>query len=360
MKIVTTINSDSSRGMLGKVSVRDVLSGKCFQVSVRDALNAALDEEMERDDRVFLLGEEVAQYDGAYKVSKGLWKKYGDKRVIDTPITEMGFAGIAVGTALRGLRPICEFMTMNFSLQAIDHVINSAAKTFYMSAGLVNVPIVFRGPNGAAAGVAAQHSQCLGAWYSHCPGLKVISPYSSEDGKGLLKAAIRDPDPIVFLENEILYGVQFPMSDEALSKDFILPIGKAKIERPGKHLTVVAYSKAVETSLEAAKELSGVGIELEVINLRTLRPLDEQTIVQSVAKTNHLVTVEQGWPHCGIGSEICARIVESETFYHLDSSPMRIAAVDTPMPYANSLEVATLPQASDIVHTVKKMLGVNS
>nr|CAD7433016.1 unnamed protein product [Timema monikensis] len=329
-------------------------------VTVRDALNAALDEEMERDDRVYILGEEVAMYDGAYKVSKGLWKKYGDKRVIDTPITEMGFAGIAVGSAMAGLRPVCEFMTFNFAMQAIDQIINSAAKTFYMSAGKVNVPIVFRGPNGAASGVAAQHSQCFGAWYAHCPGLKVISPYSSEDHKGLLKAAIRDPDPVVFLENEILYGAQYPMSDEALSKDFIIPIGKAKIERPGNHLTVVAHSRAVELSLEAAKELSRVGIDIEVINLRTLRPLDEQTITKSVVKTKHLVTVEQGWPNSGIGSEICARIIESEAFYHLDAPPVRVTGVDVPMPYTKSLEIIALPQVSDIVSAVKKVLGVKS
>uniref|UniRef100_A0A1B6GEQ8 Pyruvate dehydrogenase E1 component subunit beta n=2 Tax=Cuerna arida TaxID=1464854 RepID=A0A1B6GEQ8_9HEMI len=328
------------------------------QMTVRDALNSALDEEMERDERVFILGEEVAMYDGAYKVSRGLWKKYGDKRVIDTPITEIGFAGIAVGAAMAGLRPICEFMTFNFSMQAIDQVINSAAKTFYMSAGSVNVPIVFRGPNGAAAGVAAQHSQCFGAWYSHCPGLKVISPYNSEDCKGLLKAAIRDPDPVVFLENEILYGAQYPMSDEALSKDFVLPIGKAKIERPGKHITLVAHSKAVETSLDAAKELAGQGIEAEVINLRSLRPLDIETIGKSVMKTNHLITVEQGWPQCGMGSEICARIMESEVFYHLDSPVIRVTGVDIPMPYTKSLEIAALPQPNDIVTATKKVLGV--
>lgn len=327
------------------------------QMTVRDALNSALDEEMERDERVFLMGEEVAQYDGAYKVSRGLWKKYGDKRVVDTPITEIGFAGIAVGAAMAGLRPICEFMTFNFSMQAIDHVINSAAKTFYMSAGSVNVPIVFRGPNGAAAGVAAQHSQCFGAWYSHCPGLKVISPYSSEDCKGLLKAAIRDPDPVVFLENEILYGQAFPVSDEVLSKDFIIPIGKCKIERPGKHVTVVAHSKAVEISLDAAKILAGEGIECEVINLRSLRPLDEESIVKSVAKTNHLVSVEQGWPHCGVGAEIIARISESEAFFHLDAPPVRVAGVDVPMPYTKSLEILALPQPSDVVRAVKTVLS---
>ncbi|GBP62334.1 Pyruvate dehydrogenase E1 component subunit beta, mitochondrial, partial [Eumeta japonica] len=265
-------------------------------MTVRDAINQAIDEEMERDERVFVMGEEVAQYDGAYKVTRGLWKKYGDKRVIDTPITEAGFAGITVGAAFAGLRPICEFMTFNFAMQAIDHLINSAAKTMYMSAGQCNVPIVFRGPNGAAAGVGAQHSQCYAAWYSHCPGLKVLMPYSSEDAKGLMKAAIRDPDPVVVLENEMLYGVAFPMSDEALSPDFVLPIGKAKIERPGQHITIVAIGKSVDTALEAANELSGKGIEAEVINLRSIRPLDFDTIAQSVSKTHHLVTVEQGWP----------------------------------------------------------------
>ncbi|XP_076676727.1 pyruvate dehydrogenase E1 beta subunit [Andrena cerasifolii] len=328
------------------------------QMTVRDALNSAMDEEMERNDKVFLLGEEVAQYDGAYKVSRGLWKKYGDKRVIDTPITEAGFAGLAIGAAMAGLHPICEFMTFNFSMQAIDQVINSAAKTFYMSAGRVNVPIVFRGPNGAAAGVAAQHSQCFGAWYSHCPGLKVVSPYSCEDAKGLLKAAIRDPDPVVVLENEILYGAQFPMSDEALSKDFVVPIGKAKIERAGKHVTLVAHSKVLDQTLEAANELAGKGIEAEVINLRSLRPLDIDTIVKSVAKTNHILTVEGGWPQSGIGAEISAKISESEAFYHLDAPVIRLTGVDTPMPYAVSLEIAALPQTADIVYAVNKVLGL--
>lgn len=328
------------------------------QMTVRDALNSALDEELERDDRIFLLGEEVAQYDGAYKVSRGLWKKYGDKRVIDTPITEMGFAGLAVGAAMAGLRPVCEFMTFNFAMQAIDQVINSAAKTFYMSAGRINVPIVFRGPNGAAAGVAAQHSQCFAAWYAHCPGLKVVSPYNSEDAKGLLKSAIRDPDPVVFLENEILYGVQYPMSDEALSKDFVLPLGKAKVERSGKHITLVAHSKAVETCLEAAKELSGKGIEAEVINLRSIRPLDITTIAASVAKTNHLISVEQGWPTCGVGAEILARIMESESFFHLDQPAIRLTGVDVPMPYATGLEAAALPRAKDVVEATKKILKV--
>jgi len=326
------------------------------QITVRDALNTAIDEEMERDETVFVLGEEVAQYDGAYKVTRGLWKKYGDDRVIDTPITEIGFAGIATGAAFGGCRPICEFMTFNFSMQAIDHVINSAAKTFYMSSGLIHCPIVFRGPNGAAAGVAAQHSQCFGAWYSHCPGLKVISPYDAEDCRGLMKAAIRDPDPVVFLENEIMYGQVMEMPDEALSKDFVIPIGKAKIMRPGSHITLVAHSRGVQTALEAANSLANQGVECEVINLRSLRPLDEETIVNSVMKTKNLVTVEQGWPQSGIGSEICARIIESQAFFSLESPVMRVTGVDVPMPYAQSLEAACIPQPNDVEIAVKKVL----
>uniref|UniRef100_A0A8C5D9Q7 Pyruvate dehydrogenase E1 component subunit beta n=1 Tax=Gouania willdenowi TaxID=441366 RepID=A0A8C5D9Q7_GOUWI len=284
-----------------------------MSVTVRDALNQAMDEELERDERVFLMGEEVAQYDGAYKVSRGLWKKYGDKRIIDTPISEMGFAGIAVGSAMAGLRPICEFMTFNFSMQAIDQVINSAAKTYYMSAGLQSVPIVFRGPNGASAGVAAQHSQCFAAWYAHCPGLKVVSPWNSEDARGLLKAAIRDDNPVVFLENELMYGVPFEMSEESNSKDFVIPIGKAKIERQGTHVTLVSHSRYVGHCLDAAAVLAKEGIECEVINLRTIRPMDVDTIEGSVMKTNHLVTVEGGWPQFGVGAEICAKIMEGRS-----------------------------------------------
>lgn len=330
----------------------------CAQMTVRDALNSAMDEEMERDDRVYIMGEEVAMYDGAYKISRGLWKKYGDKRVIDTPITEIGFAGIAVGSGMAGLRPICEFMTFNFSMQAIDHIINSAAKTFYMSAGKIGCPIVFRGPNGAAQGVGAQHSQCFGAWYAHCPGLKVISPYSAEDCRGLMKAAIRDNDPVVFLENELLYGVPFEITDEALGKDFLLPIGKAKIERAGNRMTLVSHSKSVGTCLDAAKELAQSGIECEVINLRSLRPLDEDTIIQSVMKTNHLVTVEGGWPQHGIGSEICAKIIESPAFDYLDAPVVRVCGADVPMPYTQSLEAVALPQAQDVVLAVKRVLNV--
>ncbi|XP_037090645.1 pyruvate dehydrogenase E1 component subunit beta, mitochondrial-like [Pollicipes pollicipes] len=330
------------------------------QVMVRDALNGAMDEEMARDERVFLLGEEVAQYDGAYKVSRGLWKKYGDKRVMDTPITESGFAGIAVGAAFAGLRPICEFMTFNFSMQAIDQVINSAAKTYYMSAGLMNVPIVFRGPNGAAAGVAAQHSQCFASWYSSCPGLKVVSPYSSEDARGLLKSAIRDPDPVVFLENELMYGLPFEVKEELLKdRDFLVPIGKAKIEREGSHVTLVAFSRPVGICLEAAEQLAAQGIECEVINLRTVRPLDMATVEKSVTKTHHCLTVEQGWPQCGVGSEISARIMESPAFYELDYPVTRLCGADLPMPYAKSLEEAALPTAADIVASVKKVLNAS-
>lgn len=328
------------------------------QLTVRDALNAAMDEEMERDERVFLIGEEVAQYDGAYKVSRGLWKKYGDKRVVDTPITEMGFAGIAVGAAFAGLRPICEFMTFNFAMQAIDQIINSAGKTFYMSAGNVACPVVFRGPNGAAAGVAAQHSQCFAAWYGHCPGLKVISPYSAEDCKGLLKSAIRDPDPVVFLENELMYGIAFDVPDEVKGKDFLVPIGKAKIERPGQHVTLVAHSKAVGTCLEAAKQLATQGVECEVINLRSIRPLDEETIQASVMKTNRLITVEGGWPHFGVGAEICASVIESPAFDYLDAPVIRVTGADVPMPYAASLEHESLPTEAHVELAVKKMLNM--
>merc|ERR1712012_1468667 len=260
------------------------------QMTVRDALNQAIDEEIARDERVFMGGEEVAQHGGAYKVTRGLWKKWGDKRVIDTPITEMGFSGLAVGAAFNNLRPVLEFMTFNFSMQAIDQVINSAAKTFYMSGGKVNVPIVFRGPNGCAKGVAAQHSQCFAAWYAHCPGLKVISPYDSEDCKGLLKAAIRDPDPVVFLENELLYGTAFDVDDNVLDEDFVLPIGKAKVQRAGTDISLVAHSIGVGFAMDAADILAKEGISCEVVNLRSIRPLDMDTVNGSVKKTGHAIT----------------------------------------------------------------------
>eukprot|EP00842_Homolaphlyctis_polyrhiza_P000521 jgi/Hompol1/146/HPOL_005252-RA len=326
-------------------------------MTVREALNQAMEEEMIADERVFILGEEVAQYNGAYKVTKGLLEKFGDQRVIDTPITEMGFAGIAVGAALAGLRPICEFMTFNFSMQAIDHIVNSAGKTKYMSGGTIDVPIVFRGPNGAAAGVAAQHSQCFAAWYGSVPGLKVVSPWNAEDAKGLLKAAIRDPNPVVFLENEIMYGQSFPVSEAALRNDFVLPIGKAKVELEGTDITIVAHSRAVGQSLDAAAELAKLGIKAEVINLRSIRPLDIDTIAASVQKTNRLVTVEGGWPMFGVGSEIAAQIMESDAFDYLDGPVLRVTGADIPMPYAHNLEVASLPQTDVIVKTVLKSLN---
>ncbi|KFD64760.1 hypothetical protein M514_09121 [Trichuris suis] len=311
-------------------------------LTVRDALNSAMDEEMARDDRV----------------SKGLWKKYGDKRVIDTPITEMGFCGLACGAAMAGLRPICEFMTINFAMQAIDQIINSAGKTLYMSAGTLPSPIVFRGPNGPAAGVGAQHSQDFSPWYSNCPGLKVIVPFSSEDAKGLLKTAIRDPNPVVCLENELLYGVKFPMSDEAMRDDFLIPFGKAKIERPGNNVTLVSFSRMVQVCLDAAAELEKMGVSAEVINLRSLRPLDLDTIKASVKKTNHMVTVENGWPFCGVGAELCAEVVESDAFDYLDAPILRVSGVDVPMPYANNLETAAQPTVADVIRVVKKSLNM--
>jgi len=326
-------------------------------VTIRDALNMAMDEEIERDERVFLMGEEVAEYDGAYKVSRGLWKKWGDKRVIDTPITEMGFTGMAVGAAFNGLRPIVEFMTFNFSMQAIDQVINSAAKTLYMSGGAVNVPIVFRGPNGLAAGVAAQHSQCFAAWYAHCPGLKVLSPYDSEDAKSLLKAAIRDPDPVIFLENELMYGTPYEMSDEVLAKDYVAPIGKAKVQRQGRDVTLVSMSMGVHFCMTAAEELAKDGISVEVINLRSIRPLDIDTVNQSLKKTSHLITVETGWPQHGVGAEVCAQVVEGPAFHYLDAPIVRVTGADVPMPYAKTLEANCAPHHHNVVSAVKKLLN---
>ncbi|CAH8556086.1 unnamed protein product [Schistosoma rodhaini] len=348
----------SFRPQLCSRSLKTSSSAFGTKMTVRDALNSAMREELERDKDVIILGEEVAQYDGAYKVTKGLWKMFGDSRVIDTPITEMGFAGVAVGAAMAGLKPICEFMTFNFAMQAIDQVINSAAKSAYMSAGLVSVPVVFRGPNGCSAGVAAQHSQDYGAWYASCPGLKVLAPYNCEDCRGLLKSAIRDPDPVVHLESELLYGQSFDVSDEALSSDFLIPIGQAKVEREGKDVTLVSYSLGVGTCLAAAEELSKLGISAEVINLRSLRPMDEETIFQSVKKTHYLVTVENGWPVCGIGAEICARVMETDTFNYLDAPVLRVTGADIPMPYALNLERASYPDAHNIVTTVKMVKNI--
>ncbi|XP_056168586.1 pyruvate dehydrogenase E1 component subunit beta-1, mitochondrial isoform X5 [Syzygium oleosum] len=323
-------------------------------MTVREALNTALDEEMSADPRVFLMGEEVGEYQGAYKISKGLLQKFGPERVVDTPITEAGFTGIGVGAAYYGLRPVVEFMTFNFAMQAIDHIINSAAKMNYMSAGNISVPIVFRGPNGAAAGVGAQHSQCYAAWYGSCPGLKVLAPYSSEDARGLLKAAIRDPDPVVFLENELIYGERFPVSAEALDSSFCLPIGKAKIEREGKDVTITAFSKMVGLSLEAAEILAKEGISAEVINLLSIRPLDRPTINASVRKTSRLVTVEEGFPQHGVGAEIGMSIIE-DSFGYLDAPIERITGADVPMPYAANLERMALPQIEDIVRAAKRV-----
>ncbi len=318
-------------------------------LTVREALRDAMAEEMRRDERVFLMGEEVAQYQGAYKVSQGLLEEFGDKRVVDTPITEHGFAGVGVGAAYRGLRPIVEFMTFNFAMQAIDHLINSAAKTLYMTGGAMPVPIVFRGPNGAAARVAAQHSQNFAAWYASVPGLKVVAPYSAADAKGLLKAAIRDPNPVIFLENEILYGASQPVPN---LDDYVLPIGKARIARPGADVTIVAYSISVRDALKAADQLAEEGIEAEVIDLRTLRPLDTATIVESVRKTNRIVAVEEGWPVCGICSEIAAVLME-QAFDDLDAPMLRVTGEDVPMPYAANLEALALPNPAKIVQAVK-------
>ncbi|BDA40474.1 Pyruvate dehydrogenase E1 component subunit beta, mitochondrial [Coccomyxa sp. Obi] len=325
-------------------------------ITIRDALNSALDEEMSRDNDVFILGEEVGEYQGAYKITRGLLQKYGAERVRDTPITEAGFTGIATGAAMAGLKPVCEFMTFNFAMQAIDQIINSAAKTLYMSAGTIPVPIVFRGPNGAAAGVAAQHSQCFAAWYSHVPGLKVLAPYDAEDSRGLLKAAIRDPDPVVFLENEILYGESFPVTDEIMSKDFVSPIGKCKVMREGTDVTLVAFGKLVGYNLKVAEQLEKEGISCEVINLRTLKPIDRDTIVASVRKTHRLVSTEEGWPQCGIGAEIMA-IATEECFDDLDAAPERVTGAEVPMPYAANLEAAALPQIADIIKVVKRVVG---
>mmetsp|Transcript_13660 Transcript_13660/g.19535 ORF Transcript_13660/g.19535 Transcript_13660/m.19535 type:complete len:363 (+) Transcript_13660:101-1189(+) len=323
-------------------------------MTVREALCQGIDEEMEADESVFILGEEVAQYQGAYKVTKGLYQKYGDKRVIDTPITEMGFTGLAIGASYKNLKPIVEFMTMNFSMQAIDQVINSAAKQYYMSAGNIACPIVFRGPNGNAAGTAAQHSQCFAAWYSSCPGLKVVSPYSSEDAKGLIKAAIRDPNPVVVLEHELMYGVSFPMSDEAQSKDFVIPFGKAKIEREGSDVTIITFSKMVGLALESAEAMASRGVSVEVINLLSLRPIDREAILKSAKKTGRVVTIETGWPQCGIGSEIAAILMETEAFNYLDAPMERITGADVPMPYATDLENAALPAVDDVVAAIER------
>ncbi len=363
-----TDNSDIPRFQDSEIQNKDILyaQGRIFEpppfdegayfketkkITVREALRDAMAEELRRDPDVFVMGEEVAEYEGAYKVTQGLLAEFGDKRVIDTPITEHGFAGLGVGAAFAGLKPVIEFMTMNFAMQAIDHIINSAAKTLYMAGGQMGCPIVFRGPNGAAARVAAQHSQDYASWYAHVPGLKVIAPWSAADAKGLLKSAIRDPNPVVFLENEILYGQSFeiPANDE-----YVIPIGRAKIEREGSDVTIVAYSILVSKALEAADELAEQGINAEVINLRTIRPLDRFTILESLKKTNRIVCVEEGWPFAGIGSEIAALCGE-HAFDYMDAPLARVCAADVPLPYAANLEKLALPQIQQIVDAAKKV-----
>ena len=322
---------------------------KLIKTTVRDALRDAIAEEMRRDEKVFLMGEEVAQYQGAYKVSRELLQEFGERRVVDTPITEYGFAGLGVGAGFAGLKPIVEFMTFNFAMQAIDAIINSAAKQRYMSGGQIACSIVFRGPNGAAARVGAQHSQDYSAWYGAVPGLKVIAPYDAADAKGLLKAAIRDPNPVVFLENEMLYGVEFDVPE---GDDWVLPIGKAKVRRAGADVTITAHSRMVGFALEAAERLAAEGIEAEVVDLRTLRPLDHDTIVESVKKTNRLVSVEEGWGAYGVGAEVCQRVIE-HAFDYLDAPPTRVHGEDVPMPYAANLEALALPSVDKIISAVK-------
>jgi len=331
--------------------VEPVASGPSRQITVREALRDAMAEEMRRDDKVFLMGEEVGEYQGAYKVSQGLLDEFGDRRVVDTPITEMGFAGLGVGAAFGELKPIIEFMTFNFSMQAIDQIINSAAKTLYMSGGQMGCPIVFRGPNGAASRVAAQHSQCYASWYAHCPGLKVVSPWSAADAKGLLKAAIRDPNPVIFLENEVLYGQSFDVPDD---DDWVVPIGKANIVRPGKDVTITAFSIMVGKALDAAEELAKDGIDAEVIDLRSLRPLDTETIMTSLMKTNRMVSCEEGFPFAGIGAELVAQVNEL-AFDYLDAPVARVTGKDVPMPYAENLEKLALPQIHDIVDAARQV-----
>ncbi|MBT4922874.1 MAG: pyruvate dehydrogenase complex E1 component subunit beta [Rickettsiales bacterium] len=320
------------------------------KITVRDALRDAMYEELERDPNVFLMGEEVAEYNGAYKISQGLLDKFGAGRIIDTPITEHGFTGLAVGAAMAGLRPIVEYMTFNFAMQAIDQIINSAAKTNYMSGGQVKCPIVFRGANGAAAGVGAQHSQCYASWYAHIPGLKVVAPYDATDCKALLKKAIRDENPVIFLENEMTYGYEFELNEDIIDS---IEIGKAKIARAGKDVTITAFSIMVEKALKAADELAKIGIDAEVIDLRTIQPLDTETIFNSVKKTNRIINVEEGWGFCGVASEISALVVEN-IFDYLDGEPARVTAKPVPLPYASNLEKLALPSVSDIVYAAQK------
>jgi pyruvate dehydrogenase E1 component beta subunit len=338
-----------------KVELRDPeipAGAKLVKTTIRDALRDAMAEEMRRDESVFLIGEEVAQYQGAYKVSRELLQEFGDKRVVDTPITEHGFAGLGVGAAMAGLKPIVEFMTFNFAMQAIDHIINSAAKTLYMSGGQIRAGIVFRGPNGAASRVGAQHSQDYSAWYAQVPGLKVIAPYDAADAKGLLKAAIRDPNPVVFLEHEMMYGLEFDVPEG----DYVLPIGKAKVRREGTDVTITAHSRMVGFALQAAEKLAEEGVSCEVVDLRTLRPLDHETIVESVKKTSRLVSAEEGWGPMGVGAEVVARVIE-HAFDYLDAPPLRVHQEDVPLPYAANLEALSLPGVDKIIKAVKQVMA---
>ena len=339
-----------------KVELRDAeipAGAKLVKTTIRDALRDAMAEEMRRDEAVFLIGEEVAQYQGAYKVSRELLQEFGDKRVVDTPITEHGFAGLGVGAAMAGLKPIVEFMTFNFAMQAIDHIINSAAKTLYMSGGQIRAGIVFRGPNGAASRVGAQHSQDYSAWYAQVPGLKVIAPYDAADAKGLMKAAIRDPNPVVFLEHEMMYGLEFDVPEV---DDWVVPIGKAKVRREGTDVTITAHSRMVGFALQAAEALAEEGISCEVVDLRTLRPLDHDTIVESVKKTSRLVSAEEGWGPMGVGAEVVARVIE-HAFDYLDAPPLRVHQEDVPLPYAANLEALSLPGVDKIIKAVKQVMA---
>jgi len=339
-----------------KVELRDPeipADAKLVKTTIRDALRDAMAEEMRRDDKVFLIGEEVAQYQGAYKVSRELLQEFGDQRVVDTPITEHGFTGLGVGAAMAGLKPIVEFMTFNFAMQAIDHIINSAAKTLYMSGGQIRAPIVFRGPNGAASRVGAQHSQDYSAWYAQVPGLKVVAPYDAADAKGLLKASIRDPNPVVFLEHEMMYGLEFDVPE---IEDYVVPIGKAKVRREGRDVTITAHSRMVGFALQAAEKLAEEGIECEVVDLRTLRPLDHETIVESVKKTSRLVSAEEGWGPMGVGAEVVARVIE-HAFDYLDAPPLRVHQEDVPLPYAANLEALSLPGVDKIIAAVKQVMA---
>ena len=347
--VETQLQAQAQTQAVDSVAAEPVAAGAGTETTVREALRDAMAEEMRADDRVFVMGEEVAEYQGAYKVTQGLLAEFGPKRVIDTPITEQGFAGLGVGAAFGDLRPVVEFMTFNFAMQAIDQIINSAAKTLYMSGGQMGCPIVFRGPNGAASRVAAQHSQCYASWYAHCPGLKVVAPWSAADAKGLLKAAIRDPNPVIFLENEVMYGQSFDVPSD---DDWVVPIGKAKIVREGSDVTITAFSIMVGRALEAADQLAEQGISAEVIDLRTIRPLDIETIVTSVRKTSRLVTCEEGFPFAGLGSEIAMQVME-QAFDWLDAPIARVTGKDVPMPYAANLEKLALPQIEDITATVE-------